>query len=180
MATSTFEAFSVSHAAILDGSTGAEAADIYGVREGTVEIDSDAYDNEGDDAVLSSWFWFNYAELTITSGYVPFPVISLLTGVPFSSTSDIYTMAMWTPSSLNQPARPVLLRLPSRDTTGQPRQLDIVLFKVFFQPINFEGPEYKEGLLLNYTGRAVVSPTDETGTELSEQAIGKIVNRPTP
>jgi hypothetical protein len=75
MATGIFEAFSVSHAAILNGTTGAEEADIYGVREGSVSVDSDSYDNTGDDAVLSNWFWFNYAEVTISSGYVPFNVI---------------------------------------------------------------------------------------------------------
>ena len=68
-ATGIFEAFSVSHAAILDGTTGAESADIYGVRQGSVSVNSDSYDNTGDDAVLSNWFWFNYAEISISSGW---------------------------------------------------------------------------------------------------------------
>lgn len=178
MATGTFEAFSVSHAAILNGSTGAEAADIYGVREGSVSVDSDSYDNTGDDAVLSNWFWFNYAELTISSGYIPFSVISLMTGAPVSSAGDVWTMPLWTMSSNNQPSRPVLIRVPSKDSAGEIRTMDIILFRVQFQPISFDGPTYKDGLVLNYSGRAVVSPVDEKGTALPEKAIGRLVNRP--
>lgn len=178
MATGIFEAFSVSHAAILNGSTGAEDADIYGVREGSVSIDSDSYDNTGDDAVLSTWFWFNYAELTVSSGYVPFDVISLLTGAPVTSTGDVYKMDIWTEDSLNQPARPVLIRVPSKDSAGAVRTMDIVLFRVQFQPISFDGPTYKDGLVLNYAGRAVVSPVDETGTALDRRAIGRLINSP--
>lgn len=178
MATGIFEAFSVSHAAILNGATGAEAADIYGVREGSVSVDSDSYDNTGDDAVLSNWFWFNYAEVTISSGYVPFNVISILTGAPVSSTGDTWSMPLWTQSSMNQPTRPVLIRVPSKDSAGAVRTMDIVLFKVQFMPISFDGPTYKDGLVLNYSGRAVVSPVDEKGAVLTEKAIGRLVNAP--
>lgn len=177
MATGIFEAFSVSHAAILNGSTGAELADIYGVREGSVSVDSDSFDNTGDDAVLSNWFWFNYAEVTISSGYVPFDVIGLLTGAPVTSTGDTWSMPIWTQSSLNQAPRPVLIRVPSKDSAGAVREMDIVLFRVQFQPISFDGPTYKDGLVLNYSGRAVISPVDETGTTLTEKAIGRLVNR---
>jgi hypothetical protein len=178
MSTGVFEAFSVSHAAILNGSTGAEAADIYGVREGSVSVDSDSYDNTGDDAVLSNWFWFNYAEVTISSGYIPFQVVSLLTGAPITSTGDNWSMPLWTQSSLNQPSRPVLIRVPSKDSAGAVRTMDIVLFRVQFMPISFDGPTYKDGLVLNYSGRAVVSPVDETGTNLPEKAIGRLLNKP--
>lgn len=178
MATGIFEAFSVSHAAILNGATGAEAADIYGVREGSVSVDSDSYDNTGDDAVLSNWFWFNYAEVTISSGYVPFNVISLLTGAPVTSTGDTWSMPLWTQSSLNQPNRPVLIRVPSKDSAGDVRTMDIVLFRVQFMPIAFDGPTYKDGLVLNYSGRAVVSPVDEAGVALPEKAIGRLLNKP--
>ena len=176
--TGIFEAFSVSHAAILDGTSGAEAADIYGVREGSVSVDSDSYDNTGDDAVLSNWFWFNYAEVTISSGYVPFNVISLLTGAPITSTGDNWTMDLWTEPSLNQPPRPVLIRVPSKDSLGAIRTMDIVLFRVQFMPISFDGPTYKDGLVLNYSGRAVISSVDETGDTIDPRAIGRLVNRP--
>jgi hypothetical protein len=176
--TGIFEAFSVSHAAILDGTTGAEAADIYGVREGSVSVDSDSYDNTGDDAVLSNWFWFNYAEVTISSGYVPFNVIGLLTGAPVTSTGDTWSMPLWTQSSLNQQPRPVLIRVPSKDSAGAVRTMDIVLFRVQFMPISFDGPTYKDGLVLNYSGRAVISPVDEAGDDLPEKAIGRLLNSP--
>jgi hypothetical protein len=177
-ATGIFEVFSVSHAAILDGTTGAETADIYGVRQGSVSVNSDSYDNTGDDAVLSNWFWFNYAEISISSGYVPFHVISLLTGAPITSTSDTWSLPMWTEKSLNQPPRPVLIRVPSKDSLGAVRTMDIILYRVQFQPIAFDGPNYKDGLVLNYTGRAVLSTADETGNALTERAIGRLVNKP--
>lgn len=177
-ATGIFEAFSVSHAAILDGTTGAEAADIYGVRQGSVSINSDSYDNTGDDAVLSNWFWFNYAEVSISSGYVPFSVIALLTGAPATSSSDNWSLPMWTEDSLNQPPRPVLIRVPSKDSLGAARTMDIILYRVQFQPIAFDGPNYKDGLVLNYTGRAVLSTVDETGSVLAKRAIGRLVNKP--
>lgn len=178
MATGIFEAFSVSHAAILDGTTGAEAADIYGVREGSVSVNSDSYDNTGDDAVLSNWFWFNYAEVTISSGYIPFNVIALLTGAPATSSADTWSLPMWTEKSLNQPPRPVLIRVPSKDSLGAVRVMDIVLYRVQFQPMAFDGPTYKDGMTLNYTGRAVISSVNEMGTVLTERAIGRLVNRP--
>lgn len=175
--TGIFEGFSVSHAAILNGTTGAEEADIYGVREGSVSVDSDSYDNTGDDAVLSNWFWFNYAEVTISSGYVPFSVIALLTGATVTSTADVYTVDLWTEPSLNQPPRPVLIRVPSKDSLGAVRSMDIVLFRVQFMPISFDGPTYKDGLVLNYSGRAVISSVDETGDDLDVRAIGRLVNQ---
>lgn len=176
--TGIYESFSVSHAAILDGTTGAEVADIYGVREGSVSVNSDSHDNTGDDAVLSSWFWFNYAEIKISSGYVPFAVISLLTGAPATSSSDTWNIPLWTASSLNQPPRPVLIRVPSKDSLGAVRTMDIILYRVQFQPIAFDGPTYKDGMTLNYTGRAVLSTVNEAGTVLTERAIGRLVNKP--
>jgi hypothetical protein len=176
--TGIYEAFSVSHAAILDGTTGAEAADIYGVRQGSVSINSDSHDNTGDDAVLSNWFWFNYAEITISSGYIPFSVIALLTGAPATSSADTWSLPMWTQSSLNQSARPVLIRVPSKDSAGAARVMDIILYRVQFMPMAFDGPNYKDGMTLNYTGRAVISPVDELGASLTEHAIGRLVNKP--
>jgi hypothetical protein len=109
----TVEGFSLSHAAILNGTTGAEeaAGDIYGVRTGTIAVDTGNYDNTGDDAVLSSWFWFNYATVTIQSGYMPFDTISLLSGstitsLRFTGTNDYYSLPLWEETSLNQPVRP--------------------------------------------------------------------------
>ena len=88
---STIEAFSLSHAQILDGETtfldaiataAAEDEDIYGVNEASLEPDTDSYDNEGDDAVLSTWSWLNSAELTVQAGYLSFELIARMTGRP--------------------------------------------------------------------------------------------------
>jgi hypothetical protein len=184
VATPIVEGFSLSHAAILDGTTGAEAVDgdIYGIRQGSLEVDSDSYDNTGDDAVLSSWFWFNFANVTVQSGYVPFKTIALIAGSTVHSSgtgnADYYSMPLWNESSINTAPRPMLIRVPSKDKDGVLRSLDFVLYKVNFQPFGFDGPSYKDGLLLNYSGRAVMSDKDERGNALSERAIGRIISRP--
>ena len=180
MAGSIFEGFSVSHAAILNGSTGAEIADIYGIREGSIEVDTDSFDNTGDDNILSTWNWFNFATLSITSGFVPFDVIQLLTGATVTSSgtgnSTKYELPLWNTASLNVAPRPVLIRVPSKDTDGLSRNLDFILYKVQFAPISFDGPSYRDGLLLNYSGKALMSDKDEKGTTLTDRAIGRLVN----
>lgn len=180
MAGTTFEGFSVSHAAILDGTTGAETADIFGVREGSIEVDTDSYDNTGDDTILSTWNWFNFATLSIQAGYVPFSVVALLQGNTIASSgtgnATKYELPLWNESSLNQPARPVLIRVPSKDSDGLARNLDFILYKVQFEPISFDGPSYKDGLLLNYSGKALMSNKDEKGANLTDRAIGRLVN----
>ncbi len=184
MTSTTVEGFSISHAAILDGTTGAEEVDgdIYGVRTGTLAVDTGNYDNTGDDTVLSSWFWLNFATVTIQAGYVPFDTISLLAGTPVvssgSGANDYYSIQLWDIDSVNQSPRPMLIRVPARDKDGVRRVLDFVLYRVQFSPISFDGPNYKAGLLLNYTGRAVVSDKDETGAPLAKKAIGRLINRP--
>jgi hypothetical protein len=192
MSTKIFEGFSISHAAILNGTTGAEetAGDIYGVREGSLEPDQDSYDNTGDDAVLSTWYWFNFATVTIQAGFVPFELIALLTGDTLVSSgaapNDYYSLPLWSEASLNQARRPMLIRVPSKDNDGVIRQMDFILYSVQFQPFSFDGPSYKNGLLLNYSGRALLSTKDEKGATLTlathgaTKAIGRLVNYKAP
>jgi hypothetical protein len=178
------EGFSLSHAAILNGTTGAELADIYGIREGTLEVDTDNYDNTGDDSVLSSWQWFNFATITIQSGFIPFDLLALLSGATITSSgtapNDSYSIPLWSEKSLNAASRPMLIRVPSKDTLGGSRYLDFVLYKVQFAPISFDGPSYKNGLLASWSGKAVMSSVDEKGTALTDRAIGRLVSTPRP
>lgn len=191
MSNSTVEGFSLSHAAILDGSTGLEETfgDIYGIRSGSLELDQDSYDNTGDDTILSSWFWANKVNLTIQGGYVPFDTISLITGSVVTSSgsgaAETFSLPLWEESSMNTQPRPVLVRVPSKDKDGASRFLDFILFKVQFQPISFDGPSYKEGLLLNYNGSALFSDTDEKGNPVLDsrtgeptKAVGRLLSRP--
>lgn len=184
MSFSQVEGFSISHAAILDGTTGDEETwgDIYGVSEGSLEADTDSYDNTGDDAVLSSWYWFNYANITIQSGYVSFKTIELLTGASVTSSgtgaSDTLSVPLWTQASMNQPTRPMRIRVPAKDQGSAIRNLDFILYKVQFQPISFEGPTYKDGLKINYSGRALMSTLDETGATLGTPAVGRLISLP--
>lgn len=176
-----FEGFSVSHAAILDGTTSAENISseldtVYGVRDASMATNNGNFDNTGDDVVLSTWFWFNYVEVTVKSGYIPFNTISLLTGAAVTSGSGTYSMPLWETQSMNQPRRPMLIRVPSKDDAGAIGYLDFVLFQVQFMPLAFTGPTYKAGLEVDYSGRALVSATDETGATLAQRAIGRVVH----
>jgi hypothetical protein len=183
----TFEGFSISHAGILNGTTGAEEAwgDVYGVRDGSLDVDTDSYDNTGDEAVLSTWSWFNFATVTVQGGYVPFDLLANLSGDTISSSgvtpADYYNVPLWSEKSLNQPRRPMYLRVPSKNAAGVVRNFDFILYAVQFEPFSFDGPTYKDGLLLNYSGRALMSSTDEKGVNIATtpgRAIGRIVNFP--
>lgn len=191
MVSSTVEGFSLSHAAILDGTTGVEHqfGDIYGIRSGSLELDQDSYDNTGDDTILSTWFWANKANVTVQAGYVPFSTISLITGSTVTSSgsgdSAEFSLPLWETNALNSSPRPMLIRVPSKDKDGNIRSLDFILYKVQFQPFSFDGPSYKEGLLLNYNGSALFSDTDEKGNPVLDsrtgkptKAIGRLVSRP--
>jgi hypothetical protein len=185
MSTQIVEAFSLSHVAILDGATGAEEVDgdVYGVNEASLEPDEDEFQNEGDDTVLSTWRWLNNAELTVQAGYIPFPLIELLYGEPVTSSgtdpNDFFEVEIWTDRGMNIAAKPVLIRMPSKDHLGAVRTLDIVLYRVQFGPITFDGPVYKDGLKVNYSGRALLSTVDETGASLGGyKAVGRLISRP--
>jgi hypothetical protein len=194
--TPTFEGFSLSHAAVLDASgtgspvpvgagTGAESQTLYGVRNGTLATDSGNFENTGDDFVLSEWFWFNFANLTIESGFMSFSTLAQVTGQTISSSgtspNDYYGLPLWVWSSLNQITRPVALRVPARDSQGAVRTQDFILYRVQFMPFNFTGPSYKNGLTVSLAGRALMSLYDEQGNTLPAsypRSLGRIINSP--
>lgn len=182
--TKIFEGFSLSHAAIIDPATGLDLTngDVYGINSGTLSADSGSFDNTGDDFVLSSWLWFNFANVTVQAGYLPFALIALLSGTTITSSgtspNEYFSQPLWNENSINQPTRAMLVRIPSKDSAGAIRDLDFILYKVQFQPFNFDGPSYKNGLKLNYAGKALMSSVDEKGGTLAERAIGRIVSRP--
>jgi hypothetical protein len=180
-----FEGFSLSHAAILSGTTGAEASTVYGVRNGTISTDQGNFENTGDDVVLSEHFWINFANVTIEEGFIPFSTIALITGTSVASSgaagADYYAIPLWTLSSMNQPTFPLAIRVPSKDAVGQVRTLDFVLYKVQFQPFNFTGPSYKTGLSCSIAGRALFSAANELGNALPAtypMSIGRLVSAP--
>jgi hypothetical protein len=180
-----FEGFSLSHAAILSGTTGAESASIYGVRNGSIATDQGNFENTGDDVVLSEHFWINFANVTIEEGYVPFSTIALLTGTTVGSSgaspSDYYAIPLWTLNSMNQPTQPMAIRVPSKDSGGVIRTLDFVLYKCQFQPFNFTGPSYKTGLSVSISSRALFSTVNEVNAAFTDGAgtrIGRLVSYP--
>lgn len=180
-----FEGFSLSHAAILSATTGAEAATVYGVRNGTISTDQGNFENTGDDIVLSEHFWINFANVTIEEGFIPFSTIALITGTTVSSSgttpNDFYALPLWTLNSMNQPTQPLAIRVPAKDAGGAIKTLDFVLYRVQFQPFNFTGPSYKTGLSVSIAGRALFSTVDERGNALPNsypQSIGRLVAWP--
>lgn len=191
MVSSIAEGFSISHAAILDGSTGLEETygDIYGIRSGSLELDQDSYDNTGDDTILSTWYWANKVNVTVQGGYIPFKTLALISGSVVTSSgsgaNETFSLPLWEERTMNTQPRPMLIRVPSKDRDGVIRYLDFILYKVQFQPFSFDGPSYKEGLLLNYNGSALFSSVTETGatvldslTGLPTKAVGRLLSRP--
>lgn len=186
------EGFSLSHAEILgEDGLAEEFGDIYGIRSGTMELDSDQYDNTGDDAILSTWYWGNKVDLTIQAGYIPFKTLSLISGSAVTESTEgsadetTFEMPLWEENSMNTRPRPMRIRVPSKDHEGNVRTLDFILYRVQFQPFNFDGPSYKEGLLLNYNGSALYSSFDEKGEPVVDsrtgeptKAIGRMVSAP--
>jgi hypothetical protein len=87
LADKTVESFSLSRVAILDGATGAEAIDgrFYGARQATLKANMGDWDNTGDDAILSTWYWLNNAALSVEGGFVPFGLVSQLSGAPLTT-----------------------------------------------------------------------------------------------
>lgn len=180
--TTTVEGFSISHAAILDGTTGLEETygDIYGVNSGSLDVNLGSYENEGDDTIMSIWDWVNYAIVSVQAGYVSFRLIELLTGVTLSSSgsgADVqYNIELWEETSFNVAEKPMRIRVPSRDNASNTINLDIILYKVKFSPITFAGPTYKDGLKINYGGKALMSITDHAGTTMANKAVGRILS----
>jgi hypothetical protein len=190
MASPIVEAFSLSHVGVLDGTTGAEEVDgdIFGVNSASIELDADSFDNVGDDLIRSTWNWGNRGNLSVQAGYIPFRTLSLIYGIPVVSSgsgdAQTFSMLAWERKSMNPAPKPVLVRMPSRDRYGVARNLDIVLFRVQFAPFTIDGPAYKDGLKLNYTGQALFSDVDEKGSPVLDgngnptEAIGRIVSGP--
>lgn len=186
--TNIMEGFSLSGANILDGATTAEDAaatvgtDIYGVRSGAIDPDVGQFDNEGDDFILSSWYWLNFATVTVTSGYISFPCLAAITGKSISSSgtgnSTKFGFDLWHEDHFNVAPKPVLLRVPSKDSEGNVRRLDIVLYKVQFGPFTFSGPAYKTGMEVSWAGRALASSKDEVGTAFADgkKRVGRLIS----
>ena len=140
-------------------------ATVDGVNNGTISTEQGNFENTGDDVVLSEHFWINFANVTIVEGYIPFSTIALITGTVVTSSgaagADFYAIRCG--PCQHEPADfPMAIRVPSKDTLGQIRTLDFVLYAVQFQPFNFTGPTYKTGLSCSIAGRALFSGVSET------------------
>ena len=188
MITKVFEAFSVTHVGILNGSTSftdatAALGDVYGVRTASLEADIGEFDNVGDDAVLSNWQWFNKGTLNVVAGYISFDTLNVISGETVGSSasgsSTAYYFPLWSTTQLNIAPKPVLVKMAAKDADGTVRQFYLGLFKVQFGPIRIEGPAYKEGLAISFTGAALMSSLDEKGVALTVPAVGRMIYKDT-
>lgn len=87
------EAFSVTHAALFSYGTSVTEVDMYGVKSANLTPDTGSADNTGDDGVLSTWTWFNFANLAIEQGYLSFDQYELMSGAPVTTTTVTETTA---------------------------------------------------------------------------------------
>jgi hypothetical protein len=93
-----------------------------------------------------------------------------------------YSIPLWTETSFNTPPKPMIIVVPSRDSVGNVREFVFGLAKVQFAPITFDGPKYKDGLKVNYTGRSLLTDRDETGGAWADnpnrKRVGVLLSRP--
>lgn len=116
MPSSVVEAFSVTHAQVLDGTMSfLDAAlatatdddlDVYGVDEASLSPDMGKWENEGDDAVLSRWNWLNFANVAIKGGFLSMPLLSFITKRPIdvlnavaASVNEMQTITLGAPTA---------------------------------------------------------------------------------
>ena len=181
--TKILEAFSVTHAAVLDGATGAEEVngDIYGVETASITPDLGSYDNVGDDVVRSTWNWFNKATIAVQAGYIPFDLIALIFGSTVSSSGSGASLRnelpLWEKQGENVAAKPILIRCESKDSNKNVRWFEFVFYSCQFAPLSFTGPAYKDGLKVNYSADVLMSSVDETGAALAYDAPGRLISR---
>lgn len=105
-----------------------------------------------------------------------------VTGSPsYSNTaganSSELSVPLWQEDAGNQPPRPMLIRMASHDALGGLLALDIVLFRVKFGIMTFNGPTFKTGLEVSYPSRVLFSQFDETGAALPKKACGRLISK---
>lgn len=205
MATHSVEVYSLSHFGVLDPTSGAEpvSGNLFGVRNATMAVDITKTDNTGDNAILSSWYDFNFVTLTVTSGFISASLIEQITKSPVKdyATAAAYTantpvdrasatyatdlaaavgnpqhvweQDLWRQDALVTSPWPVIARAPSRDNAGVVRLHDFILYKVIFSPIQFNGPTYRAILESSFTAQGFMSSVNEKGTSLGTLPDGR-------
>lgn len=179
MANPNLSTFSLSHVGILDGTTGAEAADLFAVNEGSLELESDSYDRTGDDRIISTNRWITKGTLSVSTNYMPLDVMALLYGTSVVSGASGISMQLWAEGSMNTVPRPVVIEAPGEDGDGVRYKVKFILYRVKFGQISFgQFTSYKEGLAVSLEGDALLSTKDELGQAFADNLgarIGKIV-----
>lgn len=189
--------FSLSHAQLMDGQTDFLTAalawanapadlDLYGVRNGSISPNTGDWSNEGDDTVLDNISWLTDADITIEQGYISFPTLARITGqrtssaLSFSSSAGalrIYAQDLYHEDSMNVAPFPMLMRCPASDEDGIVGTGVFGLYKVKPGPLTFNGPQYKQGTAVSFTGKALLSRKDEKGNVFADgkRRVGRLI-----
>lgn len=179
MANPNISSFSLSHVGILDGTTNAEVADLFGVNEASLELETDTFERTGDDKILSTNRWITKGTVSFRTNYMPLDMMALLYGTPVVSGAEGISMQLWTEKSMNIKPRPIVCQAPGEDQDGNPMVIKFVLYKVKFGQVSFDQfMAYKEGLAVSVEGDALLSEKDELGAEFADglgSRIGKVV-----
>ncbi len=157
-----FEGYSLSGATVLTRLPGGESHRFYGVRGvPRLELDYDSKDP---------------GHLEIEAAYVSFDTLSFIFAAPLGGQAGTYALPL-RPAPQRRPW-PVILRSPSRDTRGEARTMDFVLYRVRFSGLRCT-MAYKDGMACTVTGRVLLSPADEHGKFLEDgPEYGRFVNSP--
>lgn len=99
----TIEGFSITHAALIDKNAPANLReiDMYAVRTASLAPDLGNVDNTGDDGVLSTWNWFNFATFNLVQGYLSLDQYARMSGTEVTEEEIDPTVAVLTINPLD-------------------------------------------------------------------------------
>lgn len=183
IALATNEGFSLDRVSVLNGTTGAEQAQLYGAQQITMSPALTLSDMQADDEEYGTWAMLSKVQLQVTNGFLSFSTIDLLAGPGVAvqssglSPADYYGLPLWTQYQHNQPSVPLVFRMASADEFGiGVRSMTFVLYKVQLSVLDFTGIVYKTGLQVNYAGTILFSSFDEQGNALASPEMGRVVS----
>lgn len=173
------EGFSISEAVLLDPDTGLPLEDglLYGVKSGEITPEIDSWDDVSNDTYVDAWSEVKYLNVSISMSHLPVRALSLMTGSELDI-PDItqYQMELFERSWGGQSFHPMKITIPARDADGNNRVLYYLLYRVKFYDFDFMEASYKEGLPINFQGKAFISSVDEAGAALSQPSFGRLIS----
>lgn len=176
-----FEGFSLSKVSLLSAN-GADDIEgvLYGASSVTFEPEIESYDEFSNEKLVGVWSDVRRVSLSVEAGYASLAVWSKVTGSTvnvaglLNQTDHKIGMPLWEYGRSNMATMPLRITFPAKDTLGNPKVVEVVLFKVKFKPPTLTGAQYKEGMKVTYEGTVMLSATDEKGQVLEREAFGRM------